>query len=95
MVHLGTRFSVLSRNAIVDDLVGAGIEARPFPAPIHLHPWFAARGMRKGMAPVAEKLAERAIALPLHPGMTPEEAAAIVERFKEAATNVGAGAAIY
>ena len=47
------------------------------------------------MAPVAEKLAERAIALPLHPGMTPEEAAAIVERFKEAATNVGAGAAIY
>ena len=95
MVHLGTRFSVLSRNAIVDDLAGAGIGARPFPAPIHLHPWFQARGMRKGLAPVAEKLAERAIALPLHAGMTPEEAAAIVERFKEAATNVGAGAAIY
>lgn len=95
MVHLGTRFSVLSRNAIVDDLTGAGIGARPFPAPLHLHPWFLARGCRKGLAPVAEKLAERAIALPLHPGMTPEEAAAIVERFKEAATNVGAGAAIY
>ena len=95
MVHLGTRFSVLSRNAIVDDLAGAGIGARPFPPPLHLHPWFQARGMRKGLAPVAEKLAERAIALPLHPGMTQDEAAAIAERFKEAASNVGAGAAIY
>ena len=95
MVHLGTRFSVLSRNAIVDDLAGAGIGARPFPPPLHLHPWFQARGMRKGLAPVAEKLAERAIALPLHPGMTQDEAAAIAWRFKEAASNVGAGAAIY
>ncbi len=95
MVHLGTRFSVLSRNAIVDDLRGAGIGARPFPAPLHLHPWFVARGSRKGLAPVAEKLAERAIALPFHPGLDPEEAGPIVERLKEAATNVGAGSAIY
>jgi len=95
MVHLGTRFSVLSRNAIVEDLRGAGIEARPFPAPLHLHPWFLDRGFRKGMAPIAEKLAERAIALPFHPAMGDEEASLIVERFKEAATNVGAGSAIY
>ncbi len=95
MVHLGTRFSVLSRNAIVDDLVGAGVEARAFPPPLHLHPWFLARGGRKGLAPVAEKLAERAIALPLYPGMSPEDAESVVERFKEAATNIGAGAAIY
>lgn len=95
MVHLGTRFSVLSRNAIVDDLVGAGIGAKPFPAPVHLHPWFLARGYKKGMAPVAEKLAERAIALPFFPDLASEEAEAIVERFKESATNVGAGAAIY
>ena len=95
MVHLGTRFSVLSRNAIVEDLCGSGIEARPFPAPLHLHPWFLARGFHKGMAPIAEKLAERAIALPFHSAMEPEEATMIVERFKEAATNVGAGSAIY
>ena len=95
LVHLGTRFSVLSRNAIVEDLCGAGIEARPFPAPLHLHPWFLARGFHKGMAPIAEKLAERAIALPFHPAMGAEEASLIVERFKEAATNVGAGSAIY
>jgi Predicted pyridoxal phosphate-dependent enzyme apparently involved in regulation of cell wall biogenesis len=95
MVHLGTRFSVLSRNAIVEDLCGSGIEARPFPAPLHLHPWFLARGFHKGMAPIAEKLAERAIALPFHSAMEAEEATMIVERFKEAATNVGAGSAIY
>ena len=95
MVHLGTRFSVLSRNAIVDDLLGAGIGARAFPSPLHLHPWFVARGGRKGLAPIAEKLSERAIALPFFPGMNPGDAAHIVERFKEAATNVGAGSAIY
>jgi dTDP-4-amino-4,6-dideoxygalactose transaminase len=95
IVHLGTRFSVLSRNAIVEDLRGAGIEARPFPAPLHLHPWFLDRGFHKGMAPIAEKLAERAIALPFHSAMGDQEASLIVERFKEAATNVGAGSAIY
>ena len=95
MVHLGTRFSVLSRNAIVDDLRQSGIEAVPFPKALHLDPWFLARGYSKGMAPIAEKLSERAIALPFHPGMNPEDAGQIIERFKEAAINVGAGAAIY
>jgi dTDP-4-amino-4,6-dideoxygalactose transaminase len=95
MVHLGTRFSVLSRNAIVDDLRQSGIEARPFPGVLHLDPWFVARGYGKGMAPIAEKLSDRAIALPFHPGMTTDETGRIVERFKESAVNVGAGAAIY
>jgi hypothetical protein len=95
MVHLGTRFSVLSRNAIVDDLRQSGIEAMAFPKALHLDPWFLARGYSKGMAPIAEKLSERAIALPFHPGMNPEDAGQIIERFKEAAINVGAGAAIY
>ncbi|MDA8060767.1 MAG: DegT/DnrJ/EryC1/StrS family aminotransferase [Leptospirillum sp.] len=95
MVHLGTRFSVLSRNAIVEDLRQSGIDAMAFPKALHLDPWFLARGYSKGMAPIAEKLSDRAIALPFHPGMTQEEAGQIIERFKEAAINVGAGAAIY
>ena len=95
MVHLGTRFSVLSRNAIVEDLRQSGIDARPFPRVLHLDPWFLARGYGKGMAPIAEKLSDRAISLPFNPGITMDEAARIVERFKEAAVNVGAGAAIY
>jgi hypothetical protein len=95
MVHLGTRFSIRSRNAIVDDLRQSGIDARPFPPPLHLDPWFLARGYSKEMAPIAEKLADRAIALPFYPGMNLEDAGQIIERFKEAAVNVGAGAAIY
>jgi hypothetical protein len=95
MVHLGTRFSVLSRNAIVEDLVGAGIGARAFPPPLHLDPWFQKNGYEKGMAPIAEKLADRSIALPFHPGLSADDAENIIERFKEAATQVGAGASIY
>ena len=95
IAHLGTRFSVLSRNAIVEDLVGAGIEARPFPAPLHLEPWFQGNGYGKGGAPIAEKLSDRSIALPFHAGLLPSDAEEIVERFKEAATQIGAGASIY
>lgn len=95
MVHLGTRFSVLSRNAIVEDLVGSGIGARPFPPPLHLEPWFLANGYEKGRTPIAEKLSDRSIALPFHAGLTPSDAENIIERFKEAATQVGAGASIY
>ncbi|MEC4682259.1 MAG: DegT/DnrJ/EryC1/StrS family aminotransferase, partial [Nitrospirota bacterium] len=77
------------------DLRQSGIDARPFPRVLQLDPWFFARGYGKGMAPIAEKLSDRAISLPFNPGITMDEAARIVERFKEAAVNVGAGAAIY
>ena len=95
MAHLGTRFSVLSRNAIVEDLAGAGIGARPFPPPLHLEPWFRENGYKKGMAPIAAKLSHRSIALPFHPGLLPSDVETIVDRFKEAALQIGAGASIY
>ncbi|WP_018291991.1 DegT/DnrJ/EryC1/StrS aminotransferase family protein [Verrucomicrobium sp. 3C] len=94
-VHLGTRFSRSSRDAILEDLVQAGIEASAYCQPMHLHGCFLESGLRKGRLPVTEKVADRSIVLPFHAHLTEEQVAFIVKTLKDASVNVGAGAAIY
>lgn len=95
LVHLGTRFSRLSRDAILCDLATAGIEARFFCQPLHLHPAYAELDYRKGDFKVSEKLADRAIALPFHGHLREDQVGFIVKALKDASVNVAAGAAIY
>lgn len=95
LVHLGTRFSRSSRDAILHDLATVGIEAAAFSHPWHLHPAYAELGYRRGALKVAEKLADRAIALPFHGHLREDQVGFIVQALKDASVNVGAGAAIY
>ncbi len=90
-VHLGTRFSRSSRDAIVDDLHTAGIEAAAWCQPLHRQAAY------RGRAPlfVTEKVADRVLALPLHAHLSEDQVAFIVQTAKDASINVGAGAAIY
>ncbi|MHA2634701.1 MAG: DegT/DnrJ/EryC1/StrS family aminotransferase [bacterium JZ-2024 1] len=44
-----------------------------YPLPIHLQKPFRKLGYRKGMYPVAEKVAQDSLALPIYPGLTSEE----------------------
>ncbi len=90
-VHLGTRFTRSSRDAIVDDLHTAGIEAAAWCQPLHRQPAY------RGHAPlfVTEKVADRVLALPLHAHLTEDQVAFIVQTAKDASINVGAGVAIY
>ncbi|TFE67928.1 DegT/DnrJ/EryC1/StrS family aminotransferase [Methylacidiphilum caldifontis] len=95
VVHLGTRFSKSSRDAIIEDLRRDNIEAFPYCYPLHLAGWAIERGMRRGMLPITERVADRTIALPFHGQLAAEEVEFIVKSLKEASLNVGAGAAIY
>jgi dTDP-4-amino-4,6-dideoxygalactose transaminase len=90
-VHLGTRFTRSSRDAIVDDLHTAGIEAAAWCQPLHRQPAY------RGHKPlfVADKVADRVLALPLHAHLGEDQVAFIVQTAKDASINVGAGAAIY
>ncbi len=90
-VHLGTRFLRSSRDAIVDDLHTAGIEAAAWCQPLHRQPAY------RGRAPlfVTEKVADRALALPLHAHLSEDQVVFIVQTAKDASLNVGAGVAIY
>lgn len=95
VVHLGTRFSKSSRDAILDDLATEAIEAHAYSSPLHLQRAYRDLGWNKGDLFVTEKVADRAIALPFHAHLTPEQIAFMVARLKDASINSGAGAAIY
>jgi len=95
-VHLGTRFSASSRDALVDDLETELVEAAAYCRPLHLQRAYIEHyGTRKGNFLVTEKVADRAIALPFHGNISEDEVAFIVKTAKDASINVGAGAAIY
>jgi perosamine synthetase len=95
LVHLGTRFSRSSRDAIVDDLKVEQVEAAAYCHPLHLQRHYFDLGYRRGDYFVTEKVADRAVALPFHTHLTEDQISFIVETMKEASINVGAGAAIY
>ena len=95
VVHLGTRFSKSSRDAILEDLRTEAIEASAYSSPLHLQRAYRERGWKKGDLYVTEKVADRAIAMPFHAHLTPEQVAFMVARLKDASINSGAGAAIY
>jgi perosamine synthetase len=95
LVHLGTRFSRSSRDAIVEDLRVEQVEAAAYCHPLHLQRYYFDLGYRRGDYLVTEKVADRAVALPFHTHLTEDQISFIVETMKEASINVGAGAAIY
>jgi perosamine synthetase len=95
VVHLGTRFSRSSRDAIVDDLRQEKIEAAAYSTPLHLQRHYFDLGYRRGDFFVTEKVADRAVALPFHAHLTEDQVAFIVGTMKDASINIGAGTAIY
>lgn len=95
VVHLGTRFSRSSRDAIIDDLRQENVEAAAFSSPLHLQRHYFDLGYRRGDFFVTEKVADRAVALPFHAHLSEDQVAFIVGTMKDASINVGAGTAIY
>ncbi len=94
-VHLGTRFSASGRRQIVEDLAEEFIEAAPYCKPLHQQFHYARLGWKRGDFPAAERIGDRALALPFHTHLDADEVQFLVGTLKDAATNVGAGAAIY
>ncbi|MDH6263293.1 DegT/DnrJ/EryC1/StrS family aminotransferase [Bradyrhizobium sp. BR13661] len=95
LVHLGTRFTRSSRDAIAEDLRVEQVEAVAYSHPLHLQRHYFDLGYRRGDLLVTEKIADRAVALPFHTHLTDSQIEFIVETMKDASINVGAGAAIY
>ncbi|MGE5321114.1 MAG: DegT/DnrJ/EryC1/StrS family aminotransferase [Hyphomicrobiaceae bacterium] len=95
LVHLGTRFTKSSRDAIVNDLATEKIEAAAYCQPQHLQAFYTGLGYRKGDFKVTEKVADRIIALPFHAHLAEDQIGFIVQTAKDASINIGAGSAIY
>ena len=95
VVHLGARFTASARRQIIDDLAADGIEATAYCRPLHEQFHYHQFGMARGQLPLTERIADRALALPLHAGLDADQIRFIVKTLKDASINVGAGAAIY
>jgi dTDP-4-amino-4,6-dideoxygalactose transaminase len=95
LVHLGKRFTASACAQIVDDLATELIEVVPYCQPLHQQFHYAQQGWQRGQFPLAERIADRALALPLHTRLDADEVKFIVQTLKDSSVNVGAGAAIY
>lgn len=94
-VHLGTRFTASARKQIVDDLATEHIEAAPYCKPLHQQFYYTQQGWKRGDLPLAERIGDRALALPFHAHLDEDAVRFIVGTLKDTATNVGAGVPIY
>jgi dTDP-4-amino-4,6-dideoxygalactose transaminase len=72
------------RDELMARLKERGIETLiHYPIPLHLQPAFAGLGGRAGHFPVAEAAARAILSLPLHPGMSDEQAHEVAAAVRE------------
>jgi UDP-4-amino-4,6-dideoxy-N-acetyl-beta-L-altrosamine transaminase len=72
------------RRAVFDDLRAAGIQVNVHYIPVHLQPYYARLGFRRGLFPNAERYYERAISLPLFFGLSDDDQAYVVASLRSA-----------
>lgn len=76
---------VSNRNAVIAHLSAREIETVVhYPRPIHLQPAYSSLGLPPGTFPQAERLCERALSLPLFPGLSHEQVAYVANAVREA-----------
>ncbi|WP_298829339.1 DegT/DnrJ/EryC1/StrS aminotransferase family protein [uncultured Piscinibacter sp.] len=95
IVHLGKRFTASACAEVVEDLATECIESVMYCQPMHQQHHYMQQGWKRGALPLTERIADRALALPLHGALTAEHVEFIVKTLKDSSVNVGAGAAIY
>ncbi len=95
VVHLGKRFTASACAQVVDDLRTECIETALYCRPLHQQHAYGLQGWQRGQLPLAERIADRALALPFHGALEGDHVRFIVQTLKDSSINVGAGAAIY
>lgn len=72
------------RRQVYDCLQARGIKVNVHYIPIHLQPYYRKRGFMPGDFPAAEEYYGRALTLPLYPGLTNAEQAAVADALRDA-----------
>ena len=75
----------LDRNQIFSELRAGGIGVNVHYIPVHLHPYYTRElNTSRGLCPVAEKVYENIISLPVYPALTDEQQTEVIEKVKAA-----------
>jgi perosamine synthetase len=69
----------LDRDRVFAALRAEGIGANVHYAPVYWHSFYQARGYRKGLCPVAERVSQQILTLPMFPAMTEDDVNRVVE----------------
>jgi UDP-2-acetamido-2-deoxy-ribo-hexuluronate aminotransferase len=79
-VYAQYTIQVDARDQLEAELKKRGIPtAIHYPIPLHLQPVFANLGLGQGSFPVAERVGQRVLSLPMHPYLTEEQQVTVVE----------------
>ena len=79
VIRLGDGVRV-SRDEFIERMFGLKIGVSVHYIPLHLHPyWRDTYDLKPESFPVSQHVFERAISLPIYPGMSPEDIAAVIE----------------
>jgi dTDP-4-amino-4,6-dideoxygalactose transaminase len=77
------------RDALLAALAEAGVGTLiHYPVPLHLQPAFGELGGRPGQLPVAEQACAEILSLPLHPGLTDEQAEIVIAAVRAACERI-------
>ena len=83
-VHVDEAEAGLSRDALQARLHERGISTSVHFRALHLHPYYRDRfSFRRGMFPVAEKVSDRTLSLPLSSGMSPASVERVVNALRD------------
>jgi len=80
--HVFHLFTVLTddRDRLMEFLKSRGIQTGVYyPIPLHLLPVYEELGYKKGSLPISEISCERALSLPMYPGLTEEQISYVAE----------------
>lgn len=79
VVRIDSKALGIDRAQVFAKLRGQGIGVNVHYAPVYLHSFYRARGYAPGLCPVAEKISQDILTLPLFPAMTKADAARVVD----------------
>lgn len=72
-----------TRDELMAALAKAGVASSIFyPKPLHMHPHFLAQGYKPGDFPVAERVSQEVLSLPVHPTLTSAQLKTIINAIK-------------
>ncbi|WML32754.1 UDP-4-amino-4,6-dideoxy-N-acetyl-beta-L-altrosamine transaminase [Clostridium sp. OS1-26] len=72
-----------SREEIFNKLSDLNVGVNVHYIPVYYHPYYQSLGYSKGLCPIAEKLYEDIITIPLYPGMSNEDVNYVIKSIKE------------
>jgi dTDP-4-amino-4,6-dideoxygalactose transaminase len=76
---------LLRRNEIFQQLRDAGIGVQVHHIPVHTHPFYEQMGHKRGEYPIAEKIYDSVISLPLYPDLTAADQQMVIDVVKRIA----------